>query len=225
MRGCSGRGNAIVLLLAGIFFIIGGISIGIVGARMAREAAERAERLPVMTARDIDRGSVGTEMIVEGFIDPRNPTRFRNFVAYIREEYRGLDANDNPDWKEDERWTPPLLIATEDGAVQVANDAYRLEEPPVKWQESDNPSWNSFSGEGTKRYAGFESGSPAMVIGRIVDGVEGRAIEAELMFGGTHAGYIAFQRTTASISPIIGLVLGGIGLLILLGGIWFLFRG
>jgi hypothetical protein len=64
-----------------------------------------------------------------------------------------------------------------------------------------------------------------MVIGRIVDGVEGRAVEAELMFGGTHAGYIAFQRTTASISPIIGLVLGGVGLLILLGGIWFLFRG
>jgi hypothetical protein len=225
MRGCSGRMGAIVMILAGILFIIGGISTGIAGARTAREAAERAERLPVMTARDIDRGSVGTEMIVEGFIDPRNPTRFRNFVAYIREEYRGLDANDNPDWKEDERWTPPLLIATEDGAVQVANDAYRLEEPPVKWQESDNPSWNIFSGEGTKRYAGFESGSPAMVIGRIVDGVEGRAIEAELMFGGTHAGYIAFQRTTASISPIIGLVLGGIGLLILLGGIWFLFRG
>jgi len=40
MRGCQGRGNAIVLLLAGIFFIIGGISIGIVGARTAREAAE-----------------------------------------------------------------------------------------------------------------------------------------------------------------------------------------
>jgi hypothetical protein len=178
-----------------------------------------------MTARDIDRGSVGTEMIVEGFIDPRNPTRFRNFVAYIREEYRGLDANDNPDWKEDERWTPPLLIATEDGAVQVANDAYRLEEPPVKWQESDNLSWNSFSGEGTKRYAGFESGSPAMVIGRIVDGVEGRAIEAELMFGGTRAGYIAFQRTTASISPVLGMVSGGLGILILIGGIWFLFRG
>jgi len=224
MRGCSGRMGAIVMILAGILFIIGGISTGIAGARTAREAAERAERLPVMTAGDIERSSVGTEMIVEGFIDPRNPTRFRNFVAYIREEYRGLDANDNPDWKEDERWTPPLLIATEDGVVQIANDAYRLEEPPVKWQESDNLSWNGFSGEGTKRYAGFESGNLAMVIGRIVDGVEGRAIEAELMFGGTHAGYIAFQRTTASISPIIGLVLGGIGLLILPGGVWLFFR-
>jgi hypothetical protein len=225
MRGCSGRMGAIVMILAGILFIIGGISTGIAGARTAREAAERAERLPVMTARDIERSSVGTEMIVEGFIDPRNPTRFRNFVAYIREEYRGLDANDNPDWKEDERWTPPLLIATEDGAVQVANDAYRLEEPPVKWQESDNLSWNSFSGEGTKRYAGFESGSPAMVIGRIVDGVEGRAIEAELIFGGMRDGYVAIQRTTASISPVLGMAAGASGILILPGGIWFLFRG
>ena len=225
MRGCSGRMGAIVMILAGILFIIGGISTGIAGARTAREAAERAERLPVMTARDIERSSVGTEMIVEGFIDPRNPTRFRNFVAYIREEYRGLDSKDHPTWKEDERWTPPLLIATEDGAVQVANDAYRLEEPPVKWQESDNPSWNGFSGEGTKRYAGFESGSPAMVIGRIVDGVEGRAIEAELIFGGMRDGYVAIQRTTASISPVLGMVSGGLGILILIGGIWFLFRG
>ena len=64
-----------------------------------------------------------------------------------------------------------------------------------------------------------------MVIGRIVDGVEGRAIEAELMFGGTRAGYIAFQRTTASISPVLGMVSGGLGILILIGGIWFLFRG
>jgi hypothetical protein len=80
------------------------------------------------------------------------------------------------------------------------------------------------SGEGTKRYAGFESGSPAMVIGRIVDGVEGRAIEAELIFGGMCDGYVAIQRTTASISPVLGMAAGASGILILLGGIWLFFR-
>jgi hypothetical protein len=223
MQGRSERMGAIVIILVGVLFMIGGISVGIFSGRTAQEAADRAERLPVMTAGDIERSSVGTEMIVEGFIDQRNLTRFRNFVAYIREEYRGV-SNDNPIWKEDERWTPPLLIATEDGAVQVTNDTYRVEEPPVKWQESDNLSWNGLSGEGTKRYAGFESGSPAMVIGRIVDGVEGRAIEAELIFGGMRDGYVAIQRTTASISPVLGMAAGASGILILLGGIWLFFR-
>ncbi len=109
--------------------------------------------------------------------------------------------------------------------MQVVNDTYRLEEPPVSWPESNNPTWNSFSGKGTKRYAGFESGSSAMVIGRIVDGTRGRAIEAELMFGGTRAGCIAFQHATASVSPVIGIAAGRSGFLILLGGIWFFFRG
>lgn len=225
MRGCSERMGAIVMILVGILFIIGGISIGIVGARAAREAAERAARLPLMTARDIERSDIGTEVIVEGAIDARNPPRFRNFVAYIREEYRGLDSQDDPTWKEDERWTPPLLIATEDGAVQLANDTYRLEEPLARWQESEKPGWNGFSGEGTKRYTGFVSDSPALVIGRVVEGVEGHAVEAELMFGGTRSGYIAFQQTTASISPVLGMVSGVLGIVILLGGIWFFFRG
>lgn len=64
-----------------------------------------------------------------------------------------------------------------------------------------------------------------MVIGRIVDGAEGRAIESELMSGGTRSGYIAFQQTTASISPVLGMVSGVLGIVILLGGIWFFFRG
>lgn len=64
-----------------------------------------------------------------------------------------------------------------------------------------------------------------MVIGRIVDGAEGRAIESELMSGGTRAGYIALQRATVSVSPVIGIAAGGSGFLIMPGGIWSFFRG
>jgi hypothetical protein len=85
--------------------------------------------------------------------------------------------------------------------------------------------WNGFSGEGTKRYRGFEAGNAAITIGRIVDDREGRAIEAEFIFGGTRNQYIAYQRATTSIAPIAGLIAGGIGMAMILGGIWYSIRG
>lgn len=142
MGGCSRHIGALFLIFGGFIFLFGGVSIGIFAARAAQQAAERAARLPVATARDIQRSAIGAEVLVEGVIDARNPVRVRNFVAYVREEYRNIDTTDNREvWKEDERWTPPLLIQVADGVVQIANDAYRLEEPPVQWQESDRLEW------------------------------------------------------------------------------------
>lgn len=225
MQGCSRHMSSFILVLVGIVFLIGGVSIGIFSARAAQAAAERATRLPVATARDVERSAGGAEVLIEGVIDSRNPVNVRNFVAYIREEYRGIDTTDNREvWKEDERWTPPLLIRVADGVVQIANDAYRLEEPPVQWQESSRLEWNGFSREGTKRYRGFEAGNSVTALGRVVDSGEGRAIEAEFIFGGTRNQYIAYQRATMSIAPVAGLIAGGIGIVIILGGIWTIFR-
>lgn len=227
MRGCSRYMGPLILMAAGVMFLIGGVSVGIFMTRAAQQAAERATRLPPATARDIERSAIGAEALIEGVIDARNPARIRNFVAYVREEYRGIDtigSRHQEVWKEDERWTPPLLIRVADGAVRIANDTYRVEEPPVRWQESDRLEWNGFSGEGTKRYLGFEAGNSVTAIGRIVDELEGRAIEAEFIFGGTRSQYIAYQRATTSIAPIAGLISGGIGVLMILGGIWYLLR-
>lgn len=226
MQGCSRHMGAFLLILGGLIFVIGGISVGIFTTRAAQQAAERAARLPAATAQDVERSAVGAEVLVEGVIDARNPTRVRNFVAYVREEYRGIDTTDNREiWREDERWTPPLLIQVADGVVRIANDTYRIEEPPVQWQESDRLEWNSFSGEGTKRYRGFEEGNTVTALGRVTDELEGRGIEAELMFGGTRDQYLAYQRTTASLTPIAGLISGGIGIAMILGGLWSLIRG
>lgn len=226
MRGCSRYMGPLILMAAGVIFLIGGVSVGIFMTRAARQAAERATRLSPATVRDIERSAIGAEALVEGVIDARNPTRVRNFVAYVREEYRGIDTTNNrEEWKEDERWTPPLLVQVTDGAVRIANDTYRIEEPPVQWQESDRLEWNGFSGEGTKRYRGFEAGNSVTTLGRIVDSLEGRAIEAEFIFGGTRSQYIAYQRATMSIAPIAGLIAGGIGTVMILGGVWYILRG
>lgn len=226
MQGCSRHMGAFFLMFGGLIFVIGGISVGIFTTRTAQQAAERAARLPAATVQDIERSAIGAEVLVEGVIDARNPTRVRSFVAYVREEYRGIDTTDNREvWKEDERWTPPLIIQVADGVVWMANDTYRIEEPPVQWQESDRLEWNGFSGEGTKRYRGFEVGNVVTVLGRVIDELEGRAIETEFVFGGTRDQYLAYQRTTAALTPIAGLISGGIGIALILGGLWLLIRG
>ncbi|MGQ9925651.1 MAG: hypothetical protein ACUVS4_02155 [Chloroflexaceae bacterium] len=181
---------------------------------------ERTACLPLMTARDIERSSTGAEVIVEGVIDAHNPTLFRDFVVYIScSRY-----DDDGSWRVDEleHRTPSLLIATEDGVVRLANDTYRLHVPPVEWEESEDPRRSSRRKD-TKRYqyCGFTPGSPVLLIGRVVDGVEGHAVETEFLFGGTRSEYMKLQRRGVIFVRILGILFGGLGAFILLGSILF----
>ncbi|NWG18901.1 MAG: hypothetical protein HXY39_01105 [Chloroflexi bacterium] len=225
MAGCRRRGGGIFMALFGLLFVTLGIGLGIFGSRAAIEAADRAERLPLATARVIERGAAGGEVVVEGRISTRNPQRFREFVAYVREEYRGTDSDGDPKWHEDERVTPPLVLELPDGLVQIENDNYRLESPPLRWQDSTSLSWNGLTGEGTRRYSGFAAGATVMAIGPIVQGREGPALQAEFLSSGDRAAYVAQQRSSAAAFPIVGLIFGGIGALFALVGLWQVLRG
>lgn len=225
MLGCKRRGGGLFLALFGSLFVAVGIGIGYFGARFANDAADRAERLPLFSARDIDRSGGNQEVIVEGVVSARNPARFRDFVAYVREEYQGTDEDGDADWREDERVTPPLLLELPDGLVEIMNDTYRMQSPPQRWQESNTLSWNGLSGEGTKRYEGFAANQPVMALGRIVRGQEGQALEAEFLYGGDRAAYVARQRSDAAMLPIFGLIFGGVGAIMALAGLWQVLRG
>ncbi|MEI6777274.1 MAG: hypothetical protein WCK70_10255 [Chloroflexales bacterium] len=207
--------SMITLVLMGSVFLCIGVVLGSFGARGANAEADRAERLSPLSAAAIGDAQPGSEALLEGSLSARNPLRFRDFVAYIREEYRGSDSKKNAKWVEDQRVTPPLLVDVVGGSVQISNDTYRLAGPHARWEDAGGHYWNGFTGEGSKRYAGLVMGRPVMVIGQIQPGTEGPEVRAELIFGGTRAEYIADRRDTARILPIVGGILGCVGVLLL----------
>lgn len=225
MQTCGRLFGQIFLVIFGLIFVAVGIGIGVFGASAATAAADRAENMPALSVAALESRAIGSEVLVEGRISSRNPARFREFVAYVREEYRGNDDDGDPQWREDERVTPPLLLEVGGRLMQIGNSNYQFENPPVRWQESDLLRWNSFSGEGTKRYRGFGVGDPAMTIGTVEMGNEGRVVWAEFLFGGTRADYIASKRQDAAVLPWIGLIFGAVGgLFALIGGLLFVRR-
>src|SRR5215217_1208851 len=102
MSGCVAYIGRFFLILFGLGFLGLGLFMATTGAQQARAEADRVERLRPLTVATLDDGQPGGEALVEGRISTANPPVFRQFVAYIREEYRGSDDDDRDEWKEDE---------------------------------------------------------------------------------------------------------------------------
>jgi hypothetical protein len=222
------RSSAIIpifLIGFGLVFLALGIFLATVGAQQAGAEAERAERLRPLDVAALDDGQPGREALIEGRISDRNSALFQQFVAYVREEYRGSDDQDREQWAEDERRTPPLLIEVADGVVSLANSSYIVDSSPHIWPESQTSrTWNGFTGEGTKRYRGFQAGDVVLAIGTLAPGSEGMELQAERVYGGTRSSYIADRRRSAVWMPRIGGIFGLVGAVIALVGIWWLVR-
>lgn len=210
--------SALFLLIGGVFVGVG-VFLGIFASRGASEEANRVEALAILDLADIDAGQPGSPALIEGTVSRRNPSRFRNFAAYIREEYHGEDSDGDDDWRVDERVTPVLLVDVGGGIVQIGNTDYSISRPHESWSESSVLVWNGLTGEGTKRYKGLVVGRPLLAIGTIHTGREGNEVYAEQVFGGTQAEYVADQRQTARFLPWFGLIFGVIGLILLGAGI------
>lgn len=204
-RSC---GTTLFLIVFGLIFVAVGAGISIFGSRAAATAADRAEQMEPLTPGSLEMRAIGSEVLIEGQLSSRNNRLFREYVAYIREEYRGSDDDGDPEWVEDERRTPPLLIevgGVRTAPVQIGNDDYVLKRTHESWQESNRLTWNGLSGEGTKRYSGLIAGRAVMAIGTVQRGLEGLELQAEFIFGGTRAEYIADQRSAATWLPWFGL--------------------
>jgi hypothetical protein len=158
----------ILTLGLGAIFLLAGWLFGVVEPRQALADATRAERLQPVSVRVLDDSPAGREALLEGRVSEHNRRRMREFVAYIRYEYRG----DDEQWFEDEHVTPPLLELP-DGRAQLAAD-YQLGGALASCQADDALVWNGWTEEGTKRYSGLVATMAVMALGTVAAGSEGR---------------------------------------------------
>lgn len=196
------------LLAFGAVFLAAGVWMGVFEARQARADAAHAEGLAPVSARALDDREPGRETLVEGVLSARNSARFRDFVAYVREEYRGEEEDGDDIWREDERVTPPLLIEA-GGLVQLANEDYALEGALARWAEAGPLRFRA--GEGSKRYFGLPAGRQVTAIGVVERGPEGNLLRARVLFAGSRAEYIAARLSDAAWLPWFGLIFGAVG--------------
>jgi hypothetical protein len=198
------------LFLFGLPFLAVGIGIGVFATRSVQAELARAEALQPSSAAALRQRGLGSEVLVEGRIDPRTPLQFRDFVAYEQAEYRGTDEDDDEVWVVEERVLPALLIDA--GGTLTIAEGYTLQGEHAHWQESDTLQWNGFTGEGTKRYTGLVANQPVMAIGTVGSGGAAPTLNAEFVYAGTREAYLADRRNTIAFLPWFGAIFGLVGL-------------
>ncbi|GAB4123422.1 MAG: hypothetical protein Fur005_37360 [Roseiflexaceae bacterium] len=217
--------TALFIGLFGLLFVAIGVGVGLIGSGGILEAAAKVEALPVIrSAGGFEDQAIGREVLIEGQVGPENEIILRQYVAYARDEYRGTDEDGDAIWREDERITPALEITLSDGIVRLANEDYTLVGPLTRWQEPGGLIWNGMTNDGTKRYDGIEVGSTVTTVGLVEQGSEGPELAARFVAGGDRSAYLAEQRRGAEVSRIVGAIMGGIGILFMLIGLFIMLR-
>jgi hypothetical protein len=194
-------------------FIVGGIGLvlgaaGYVVWRYAPGMAEaehaRLAALPTPDAISLTDVPPGREVLVEGRIAPDQPVRFRNFVAYVKEEEQRdqRERERSGNWKTVDKITPPLhLIVGDDGSVRVVNTDYALHFAATQWRDTSRII--------DTNYSGLVSGEAVFVRGRAAAG----GIEAITVGSGTRASYLAAVAGNAAVGWWLGVGFMAVGTL------------
>jgi hypothetical protein len=174
----------------------------------------RIEQLQSVTLEQLEALPIGSEVLIEGQIDPRTPAQFRSFVAYVREDPM-IDNDLSIYWSRAEQVAPPLWIELAGSLVRVINRDYELQRPTTTWPPGN-------SGRASSRWAGLQAGDPVIASGRLVSKADGYEITANLVAGGTRAEFVAAYQ--AVIGASIGLAATGVALALLAGLAVFMAR-
>lgn len=237
MRRLRNLPQPMMRLLLGVCYLIAAVGFGIFGTQSARAEATRIEQLPHLDGAVGKDGSFictltpvasqsaapgtptvvqivpGSVVLIEGQISPLNPPSYRNFISYVREEYRGINPDGSAIWSEDQRVTPGLLIDIAGGSVRIANTDYRLDSPHQRWQDTNTLIANTGGiVGGTRRYTGLTVFRPVTAIGVLESGPDGPELRTSFVFGGSRAEYIATQLGAAAYLPWLGGFAAVIGL-------------
>jgi hypothetical protein len=204
-----------MLLGMGVAFMAVGTFVGVVSARQERAEVARLEQLPSLSAATLEDQPGGTEAFVEGVVSPDNRVVFRDFVAYVREE---LDVTTDSDGDRDETWrsdggeTPGLLL--EVGGVVRVGKGYGIARGHHVWYDEATLGFNRRPRDGSERYHGLVAGGRVTAVGNVVDGPEGKELDARTLFGGTRDEYLTSRRGVAASMRILGGLFGVVGLLL-----------
>jgi hypothetical protein len=231
--------QTIIRLVLGVGFLLVAATLGFFGGQVASATAAQIEALPHLDAAANNGGTFvcsltpsvtagattgsptvvqiapGSTVLIEGRLSALNQPHYHDFIAYVREEYRGRSGDGSAIWHEDQRVTPALLIDIAGGSVQLANNDYRLDSPHQRWQDRDTLIANDTGLGGTRRYTGLIANRPVTVIGILINGPSGPALRTTFVFGGTRAEYIAAQVGATAYLPWLGLAAAIIGLSLL----------
>lgn len=190
--------------------LAGALTLALMAPSISRDIS-RIEELAPLDRPALLAAAPGSAVLVQGRIGPDMAPRFRDFVAYLRWEYRGQDPDKEDIWRQDERHLPPLSLLLPGGAAQVTNSGYALSQG-TRFREWPLY-WNPILRRGTRRYEGLVAGGPVLVFG--VKGQEGAAVEAALVAAGDKDSYLQARRSERLQKRLIGAGLLAAGLIAL----------
>ena len=205
-RGAGPRIAGYIVGLIGLLFGIAGYVVWHFAPAMVAAEHARLEALPSPDAVSLTDTPAGREVIVEGRIAPDQPVRFRNFVAYKKEEEQRdkKERERTGNWKVVESVTPPLRLIAGEGIVRVVNASYAV---------SSVTQWTDQAQIIDTHYSGLVAGEGVFVLGTTVAG----GLEAARVGSGTRASSLA--EVAGNIGVVWWLGVGFMALGTLMAGI------
>ncbi len=192
--------GAVVILLGGFFAFAVPIWI--------RDSASDVKKLEPLSVGILEDSAIGRDVLIEATVSPRNPTLYRNLVAYRLEE-RETDSDGDVRYITREQQQPALLLELPDGRVTLAA-GYPLSDMPRMY------------GGGVLYYSGVRGNDTVLVVGELVPWNELATIDARIFTQGTKASYLRDQEQGAQSAFVIGIafvfvgvVIAGVGAIIL----------
>ncbi|MDM8528740.1 hypothetical protein QUF58_11110 [Anaerolineales bacterium HSG24] len=202
----------LILSLIGIIFIILGVGFSVFVPPFLYNEATELEALPLVgVAYLMDSHPNDGLVAIEAILSDQNPTLYQDYLVYSVDEYRrgSIDKNDDDDdeWVEISRNTPPLLLAQPKGMVKIVNEDYK-----VNGQQH-------IITDGNTRYRGLTAGTAVFVVGFHLSRGENPELKANFIAIGTRDDYVAEQRKSAYFFDWFGWLFASVGILLCIIGI------
>jgi hypothetical protein len=199
-----------VLLALGSLGLCCGLFAGLLFPWLFNTDVALVQGLPSLSYVAFEDGAPGRKVLIEGRLSARNRVSPEGFVLYTR-SVAVHEPDGDRSWQELEQVHPSLLVELPDGLVRVVGD-YRTNGSMEREERGD------------RLVEGLRVGAEVIVVGRTVQGQEGLELDAELLGVGTRAEFIAATQMAARFFGIFGWTFVALGVLMLLGGGWLLWR-
>ena len=200
--------------LGGMIWSLAGVGVGgllvLLGHSFAMEN-QWVNQLPTVDQTNLA-NFVGMDVVLEGRISDRTPTRYQSLVAYDQEEWTRRRSSSEPTWKTIQSVTPPLWVKTAGSTVQIeateASSDYYFKTADIVYQ----------SNESNYRYRGFKVQDAIVVVGTVKQVGKQTILDAEFISPGDRQQFVQDQGIGVTVLYGIGgaFCIVGLGFLVFL---------